>query len=196
MTPTWITTDSGHHFDIFNPRPEDITLRDIALGLSRTPRFRGQTRFDYWVAQHSILVSNLCANPEAICWALLHDAAEVYLFDAARPIKHRIYFATDIPWLSTTPMHSKEGEILHCIAQHFHLDWSALKEVKEMDSLALEIERRRVLSKQAQTGWGEPQREIHKDELSLCASRTCSPRTAYKMFLTECRMRGIEDGTV
>jgi hypothetical protein len=83
----WIQTYTGKQFFPFDPRPEDIDIRDIAHALSCIPRFSGHTREFYSVAQHSVLVSQHCALPSALS-GLLHDASEAYLLDLPTPIKH------------------------------------------------------------------------------------------------------------
>lgn len=84
----YIITFTGRRFWPLNPRIEDLCLADIAHALARKCRWGGHTRVTYSVAQHSVHVSQLVAQP---CkrWALLHDAAEAYLPDICRPIKQR-----------------------------------------------------------------------------------------------------------
>src|SRR6266496_3875421 len=77
---------SGKWFNVFNPKPEDVDIRDIAHALSNQCRFTGHTKEFYSVAQHSVLVSTFCA-PEDAAWGLLHDASEAYLSDIASPVK-------------------------------------------------------------------------------------------------------------
>ena len=76
----------GHHFDPFNPQPQSIDIRDIAIGLSNTCRFSGQIPEHYSVAQHSVIMSHQVPD-ECALEALLHDAAEAYLGDVPRPVK-------------------------------------------------------------------------------------------------------------
>lgn len=83
---SWIMTNSGRRFDFARPDPEQIDIWDIALGLSRLPRFGGQTRMVYSVAQHSVMVSDIVPGEFAL-EALLHDAAEAYCQDIAAPLK-------------------------------------------------------------------------------------------------------------
>ena len=88
---TWIVTYTGKRFYPLAPRAEDVDIRDIAHALSMTCRFSGHTPWLYSVAQHSVLCATLVPQ-ELRIHALLHDAAEAYLFDAARPIKWSIGF--------------------------------------------------------------------------------------------------------
>lgn len=82
----WITTYSGHPFFPLEPKPADVRIADIAHALANLCRFAGHTRRFYSVAQHSVLVSRLCDERDAM-WGLLHDASEAYLCDITRPVK-------------------------------------------------------------------------------------------------------------
>jgi hypothetical protein len=62
------------------------TLDDIAIGLSRMPRFAGQTKQFYTVLLHTFVVSELVEG-EARTYALLHDAPEALVADVPTPWK-------------------------------------------------------------------------------------------------------------
>jgi hypothetical protein len=59
-------------------RPDAPTLEDIGLGLSRQPRFTGQTRVWFSVLDHSLYVLDMASDesPEVQLATLLHDAHE------------------------------------------------------------------------------------------------------------------------
>lgn len=82
----WIQTLSGQRFYPLNPKPDTIKIQDIANALSKQCRFSGQIQEFYSVAEHSIYVSYLC-NQEDALFGLLHDASEAYLVDVPRPLK-------------------------------------------------------------------------------------------------------------
>lgn len=82
----YIQTFSGKRFYPFDPRPEDICIKDIAHALANQCRFAGHTSVFYSVAEHSVRVSWECP-PEYALWGLLHDAPEAYVIDLPRPIK-------------------------------------------------------------------------------------------------------------
>lgn len=86
IAPSAIVTYSGRVIEPLNPDPSQIDIEDIAHSLANQCRFTGHTREFYSVAQHSVLVSEVCDEEDAL-WGLLHDASEAYLSDIARPIK-------------------------------------------------------------------------------------------------------------
>jgi 5'-deoxynucleotidase YfbR-like HD superfamily hydrolase len=80
-----IMLHSGRLFDLSNPETSEITIDDIAHGLSLTCRYAGQCSGFYSVAEHSVLVSHVATHAKLA--ALLHDAAEAYVGDMSRPLK-------------------------------------------------------------------------------------------------------------
>lgn len=87
----WVATTSGGGVDLLDPKPEQVRLHDLAWGLSRLPRFNGQTisGSSYSVARHSTLVVELMpddACPRERLWALLHDGHEYCVGDIASPV--------------------------------------------------------------------------------------------------------------
>jgi uncharacterized protein len=92
---SYVVSHGGREISVLNPKPEDIVLSDIALGLGAINRFLGKTRLPYNVAQHSCTVSAYVEQAfekgvdrdATIKAALLHDAAEAYLGDIINPVK-------------------------------------------------------------------------------------------------------------
>lgn len=88
-----IQTVSGRWLDPLAPDPACIDIGDIAQALANQCRFGGHSRRFYSVAQHSAIVSDVCAERGASAGealvALLHDAGEAYLVDLPHPLKHR-----------------------------------------------------------------------------------------------------------
>ena len=94
----WIRLESGRRLNLLQPDPDSWTDRDLAIGLSRTYRWGGHSRWDLplSVAQHSLLVLVLrqkltpfdpLTRGEALR-ELLHDADEGMLsFDPISPLK-------------------------------------------------------------------------------------------------------------
>ncbi|WP_272976002.1 hydrolase [Deinococcus geothermalis] len=87
----WIQLYSGVAFDLLNPDPATIHPQDIAVALSRQPRFGGHTLRPYSVAQHSLVVAHLLQitghGPAVVLQGLLHDATEAFVVDVPRPLK-------------------------------------------------------------------------------------------------------------
>ncbi len=95
---SWIQTFTGRRFDVANPDPADVDPVDIAHALSQVNRFTGHTRWPYSVAEHCVHVhdgverepgetTNSHGHTQRRLYALLHDAAEAYICDVARPVK-------------------------------------------------------------------------------------------------------------
>lgn len=83
----WIETYSGGRLHFKNPQSEEIKIVDIAHHLSLICRFTGAVKEFYSVAEHSIRVAEIVPNELKLA-ALLHDAAEAYIGDISRPVKH------------------------------------------------------------------------------------------------------------
>src|SRR4051812_9688951 len=86
---------SGRRLDLLDPSPMDIEIEDIAHGLARVARWNGQTKGEhaFSVAQHSVVVEDICAHlepgldPKWRMAALLHDASEYVIGDMISPFK-------------------------------------------------------------------------------------------------------------
>lgn len=130
---TWVQTFTGRQVWPLNPRVEDICAEDIAHALANQCRYTGHTRQFYSVAQHSVLAAQHC--PEAPLWALLHDAAEAYLADVARPVKRHL-----------TNYRQIEERLERVIAERFGLPWPMPACVKEIDLRLLATERRDLMA--------------------------------------------------
>lgn len=91
ICPPLIETGSGNVLNLLDPRPEAISIRDIADALSKLCRYTGHCPRHYSVAEHSLMVAIdtdiLTTPPEVQLEALLHDAAEAYVGDVAAPLK-------------------------------------------------------------------------------------------------------------
>lgn len=91
-----ICLHSGLAVNPLDLQVDDIIPEDIAHNLSNQCRFSGSTRVHYSVAEHCVRVTRWVKEKggswEDEQWALLHDAAEAYLQDVARPLKNDPYF--------------------------------------------------------------------------------------------------------
>jgi hypothetical protein len=90
----YITTYRKIHFEILDPKKDDIDITDIAHSLSMLCRANGHVSSFYSVGQHCIacaqeaVLRGLSAKTALFC--LLHDASEGYLSDITRPVKKHL----------------------------------------------------------------------------------------------------------
>ncbi len=98
--PNNIITYTKIRMSPIDPKPEDISIYDIAHSLSFMCRANGHISHFFSVAQHSI---NCCyeamnrAFPERLQLALLlHDGSEAYLADITRPVKRSLEYYLEI----------------------------------------------------------------------------------------------------
>jgi hypothetical protein len=136
----WISCYSGQRFYPLDPRPDEIHVRDIAHALACLNRYTGHAIEPISVAQHSCLVADLLP-PELKLWGLLHDAAEAYVNDMARPIKL-------LPEMAA--YRAAEHRLMQCVALRFQLvgpgpDGEMPAEVKRADNVALKAEARLLM---------------------------------------------------
>lgn len=136
----------------------DIDIFDVALGLSRIPRFLGQTREFYTVAEHSIWVSRWVANAarnqglstaltgELRLKALLHDAQEAFVGDLPSPLKREFDLAGYCRLedrvagaLSISSAHGGEDKVAR---PPLEFDWFADELVHQGDVVAFLVESR------------------------------------------------------
>lgn len=144
-----ICTHSGVMFRPFAMNPGTVTLDDISWHLSRICRFNGATEYFYSVAQHSVLVQDLIAskleNPDGReeklirLAALMHDAAEAYIGDMARPIKRMFPAIEDVEYRLTRYIFKELG-----IPWPTQESWEA---IKYADLMACELEQRDLMPK-------------------------------------------------
>jgi hypothetical protein len=130
---SWIQTYTGKQFYPLTPSLEAIDVRDIAHSLSLQCRYNGHCRVFYSVADHSLRVSRI-VPPEHALWGLLHDAAEAYLTDLPRPVKHAVDGYDRL-----------EDSLLRVIAQRFDLGWPMPEAVRHADDVLLATEMRDLL---------------------------------------------------
>lgn len=82
----WMQTYTGRVYWPVDPRPEDVSIEDIAHHLSMLCRYTGACSRFYSIAEHSCHVSLMVPREDALA-GLLHDAPEAYLNDLNRPLK-------------------------------------------------------------------------------------------------------------
>jgi len=111
MMSTWIETFTERKFDIFDFKPEDIDILDIAHALSLLCRYNGHCKKFYSIAEHSYYVSRQIEkhgfNIELQLLGLLHDGSEAYISDIPRPIKPRLKEYMEIEEKIQTAIYNK-----------------------------------------------------------------------------------------
>lgn len=131
--------------DLLDPDPDDIELEDIAHALSNLCRFNGHSRTFYSVAQHSVLVSKLVPEKDALA-GLMHDAGEAYFGDMSSPLKRILDSPTFV---------AAEDLIQSRIAEKFGYEYPFSAQVKDADLNALFLERRDLTSQRLPL-WEKP----------------------------------------
>jgi len=162
----WIQTYTGKRIDLLNPTPDDICIEDIAHALSMQCRFSGHCKEFYSVAQHSVFVSKICDEKDAL-YGLLHDASEAYLVDIPKPLKYSGKFNVYLQF---------EDKMMKVIYQHFKLSGEEPESVKMADRVMLMTEARDLATKFNPVDWG-------KVDPAAFTIKAVSYEEAKKMFL-------------
>jgi uncharacterized protein len=137
----WIQTFTGKQFFPLDPDPADIDIVDIAHALSNICRFTGHCREFYSVAEHSIRVSRIVPEKDAL-WGLLHDASEAYICDVARPLKR---------WPEFEAVYRPiEDRLMRAVCERFGLPVEMPASVREADLVLLHTEARDLMGKPPQ----------------------------------------------
>lgn len=88
---SFVETYTGRPFWPLEPKPEDVSIIDIAHNLSNQGRYSGSTFRLYVTAQHCCLLADYVekrgGTPLDCLQILMHDAPEAYLVDVPRPVK-------------------------------------------------------------------------------------------------------------
>lgn len=210
MSAPYLLTVSGLRIDLLSPRPEDVTLPDIAHALARICRYTGHVRgASYSVAQHSVLVAQYLRDQGHTAGiqaqGLMHDAHEAYTGDMASPIKRAIAAiqnedgsldpADDAPGFPWGPPGARpvqrlsawqEFEHRHATAvrRRFGLPLELAAPVHAADLALLMAEKRDLMPDDDGPGWpaGAPA-GVHVYPLSC--------NTARGLFLDEARLLGV-----
>lgn len=151
MSAHWIQTWSGKRFDLLEPDPDSVRIADIARALANLCRYTGHSSTFYSVAQHSVLVSFHVPEHLALP-ALLHDAAEAYVNDLAKPLKDAMRsilasfedeFVTYVP----NPYDVIEARVATAISSAFGVSIEDMESdaVKRADLAALVTEKRDLM---------------------------------------------------
>lgn len=146
--PTSIKTFTGKRFDVTNPDPDQIDIKDIAHALSNQCRYGGHSRKFYSVAEHSIYVAMMCSWNTKLC-GLLHDASEAYLVDIPRPIKHSLFL---------TGYRELETQVQNVINRRFNVIDNI--HIKHFDNEVLRYEIYQLMNNPEDYGFEKPNTKI------------------------------------
>lgn len=146
----WMITHSGKRIDLPSPKPGQVDIKDVAVQLSRMPRFVGATQQPWNVAAHSLHCAALAegegASLPAQLAALLHDAHEAYMGDIPSPFKAAVRLEANSPiWCHLDLAEEKlQVAVLHQLGAlaHFEAHSSA---VKRWDLISLATERKYLM---------------------------------------------------
>lgn len=179
---SWMQTFTGRMFYPLAAEPGDIDPVDVAHALSQMCRYGGHTRRFYSVAEHSVLVSRwledaiggTLGRAEAVR-GLLHDAAEAYVGDMVRPLKHHMPQYREV-----------EDRLLGVVAERFGVEGGVYSPaVKEADNRILLDERAELLTAPPQA-WGQ-------DDLTPLGVQVVGlyPPAAERLFLDRLAELGV-----
>ena len=138
----WIATHSGKRFYPLDPHIDEIDINDIAHSLSNQCRFAGHCVQFYSVAQHCVLVSQVCDQVDAL-FGLLHDASEAYLVDIPSPLKRMPEFEA---------YRNAEAHMMELICARYKLPAGEPQSVKFADKRMLATEARDLTMTEGR-GW-------------------------------------------
>jgi hypothetical protein len=174
ITAMYAATFTGKQIDFDHIRLEDISIVDIAVGLSQQCRYAGQVWPFYSVAEHSVLVSQLVPQQPRSrlpLQALMHDGPEYILNDMIRPVKRRITGYDDL-----------EDRVMYAIDKRFRLDYTveAWKSIKHFDDLITVAERRKLMPRLDPAKYGRGVNELDVPQVHF---KCMSPPVACLSFL-------------
>lgn len=173
----WMALSTGGRFYPLDPREDEVHISDIANGLALDCRYAGQGRVDryYSVAEHVTLCAwyardQLGWGPDGVLAALLHDAAEAYINDLNRAVKHAV----------GAGYKAVEDAVQQCILRKYGLVETSRRlaaGIKDIDRRIVPLEKAAIMRHQRE--WAYDQFE----PLEGVAIGCWQPRTAKMMFL-------------
>ncbi len=132
QSDAWMMTYTGKKFHFLDPQPDEIDIVDIAHHLSLLCRFTGACKYFYSVAEHSVRVAGIVRQHLKLS-ALLHDAAEAYINDISRPVKH------------THKLDKTEKIVMDAIVERYKITPYA-REIEKADDILVATEARDLMA--------------------------------------------------
>lgn len=172
---SWIETYTGRKVYPLNPDPATIDIEDIVHALSNMCRFTGHCKRFYSVAEHSLWIEKFVQDDDNRRAALLHDAAEAYIADVARPIKYELGIG------------EFESKLLSAIGERFDVTLLPLPdEVKHLDDVMLATEAYYLMPSKGLQWEALPK---HKSIPQITEERSIA--SVKKGFMSRCERLGI-----
>jgi hypothetical protein len=106
-----VSTTGGIH--LLDPSEDEIFIEDIANSLAKQCRYNGNIQEHYSVAEHSVILSHMVEEHQLE--ALMHDAAEAYISDIARPVQEALGYDACEKYKAI------EAGLLHAIGKKYGL---------------------------------------------------------------------------
>lgn len=140
---------NGKLRDVAKLAPEDVRVEHVAHCLANLNRYNGNTPVPYSVAQHAVLVGELCASyaiaeglDEDVCRyeGLHHDTTEAYMGDIMGPLKRLLW--VDWPTWSESVREFEARLRSQAVAPALGLEQVEPAYVHAMDLTALAFEQR------------------------------------------------------
>ncbi len=160
MATLWTQTYTGRAFDLLNPQPDQVCDVDLAVHLSRQPRYAGATRDFMSVGEHTLRAHMTLAEradrgevePLAPAYGLVHDDHEFVLCDDTVPKREALIalaqelFGPEIAEKIGVVLQVQRDRISEAVHQAAGLPWpppaSIKAAIKRVDYELLATERR------------------------------------------------------
>lgn len=170
VNPHTIILSNGEYFNFNSSDFATYDIEVIAHSLSMLCRFTGHCNTFYSVAEHSVYVSHLVPEADAL-YGLLHDAVEAFVGDMASPLKSLIPEYTVI-----------EQKIQGDLFSQFGLKPFIPHSVKEADLLMLRTEQKHLFNNDDIWSPCEGLEPVSLNDLKV-EELGLSPKDAKRLFL-------------
>lgn len=181
-TETCILTYSGREVDLLSPRPTDISLLDIAEGLSKLCRYNGHVQSFYSQAQHNCIVSDYLAH-DVKPYGLFYDAHQAYLGHLIKPVRTALHIKNSQDAIEDLSLLMQET-IHHAFGLKFPPHEKVVRIVRQKKEMISLSEKRDLI----------PDYELSEHERNRVLAHMIHPWSWFKsheIFLEKCREIGV-----